>query len=244
MGWVRRMRLFTTLTVLLLMTSACHSQTMLDKTPAQMYDDPKVVALVEAAIAGDRGGVARAARAGADVNTVSSEGASPLLWTVKMRNLEGMDALLKAGADPWKPLRGTDSVMSETVRSGFVDQLRVMLDNGADPNHPVGDPVDVSLLHIAAFHGPIEAVRLLLAHGADINLHPKGFDSVPGSAIAGGRYDIVLYLLENGYRGNLDDVAGGTQISQVNEEREPDRQKVIAWLKAHGVKYPQFPEEQ
>lgn len=229
------------LAVALFFTTACHSQTILDKTPAQMYRDPKVVALVEAAIDGDKEAVARAARSGADVNMMSPEGATPLLWAVKANSTEGMDALLKAGADPWKPLVGTDSVMSETVRSGAVEQLRVILHNGADPNHPIGERADVSLLHIAAFKGPIESVQLLLAHGADINFQPVGFDSVVNSAISGGRYDIALYLLENGFHGDLDDVAAGAQVRQVSEDREPDRQKVIAWLKARGVKYPQFP---
>lgn len=71
---------------------------MVGKTSAEMYSDPNVVALVEAAIKGEEKGIANAVQAGAGVNAQSPEGATPLLWTANVQDFDGIRGLLRAGA--------------------------------------------------------------------------------------------------------------------------------------------------
>jgi ankyrin repeat protein len=226
---------------------ACHSSTVAwgGKTPADMFKDAKEVALVEAATGGDAAKVKSVASHGGNVNAVSSEGPSPLLWAIHADNLAGVRALLEAGADPnlrMDPLDGL-TALEVVISNGHSEMLRLMLAHGADPNLVPSDrAAERSLLATAAFEGYLENVKLLVQAGAEINFRDEHHQSAVQAAIDGGHYEVVLYLLEHGFNTALDQVAADTQTSKVSAEREPDRQKVINWLQAHGVKYPSYPE--
>jgi hypothetical protein len=218
-------------------------KTLGGRTPQQMYTDQRVVDLVDAVLADDAARVRTLARTGADVNALPEIGAPPLLWAVHFERLEAMVALLEAGADPCQqiPSLSDDSVFIVVLRTERIDQLKLLLSKGGDPNCPVANPNDLSLLGIAAFKGPLEHVRLMVEAGADMHFRQDGYGTVVGKAHSGGNYDIVLYFLESGYRHDLEDVAVDTQLRRVDETHEPQRQAVIAWLKAHGVEYPVLP---
>ena len=215
------------------------------KTPAEMYSDPKVLALVEAIVDQDAPRVTRLASQGADVNAAPPDGVVPLLWASEVRCNPCIAALLKAGADPWLKMKVSGESAIEMVlerRDRSAEQLPVFLKAGLDPNHPVSDRTDVSLLGFAAFYGPLENVKRLINAGADINFHGPyyGEDAVI-HALSGGRFDVVYYLLEKGFRVDPNDMARGVQTSKVDPAHEPERQRVIAWLRARGVTYPPDP---
>ena len=235
----------------LLLLGACQSPVFAPmpqvehKTPAEMYSDPKVVELVEAIVARDPQRIAELAKQGANVNANPTDGVVPLLWASEVRCNACIATLLKAGADPWMKMDVTGESAVEMIlerRDRSAEQLPVFLGAGLDPNHPVSKITDVSLLGIASFHGPLEIVKRLVAAGAEVNFHPGGdFQNVLDRALDGGRFDVAYYLLEHGYQPNLEELARGVQASHVDPAHEPERQRVIAWLKARGVNYPPDP---
>jgi ankyrin repeat protein len=214
------------------------------QTPQQMYSDQRVAELVEAVLEDDGARIRSLAQAGADVNALPAQGAPPLLWAVQFDQLAAMATLIEHGADACKeiPALQGDSVIVVVIRTERTEQLKVLLSAGVDPNCKVASTSDLSLLAIASLTSTLEQVKLLVDAGADVDFHDEFRNTTVSNAIAGGNYDIVLYLLQSGYRHQLDDVAASVQLRRVNAEREPDRQAVIAWLKANGVSYPQFPE--
>lgn len=68
-----------------------------------------------------------------------------------------------------------DLTVMTAVKDGDFHPLLYML-NGKDPNYPNGlnpnyrfPPKDRTLLHLASYYGDPDKVRVLLAHGADVN---------------------------------------------------------------------------
>lgn len=225
---------------------AASDPTLGGKTPMQTFTNPLDAELITAAIKGDSAEVGRLVKQGASVNAIAADGATPLMWASHTDSLVGMKLLLDVGANPnlrVPQLKGF-AIIEGAAGGSSPEQLVLLLAHGGDPNLPVSPRVaGGSLLGVAATQGQLENVKLLVKAGADVNFHTdQNFDSPISEAIGSGSYDIVLYLLEHGYTYRLDEVAGGTQSRQVSADREPDRQKVIQWLLAHGVKYPAYVE--
>lgn len=73
--------------------------------------------------------------------------------------------------------------LADAVLRGAVDEAKALLAAGADPRVPAPqypelwnlrfDYRPAPLLHLAALTGNVEMVRLLLAHGVDINERPS-----------------------------------------------------------------------
>lgn len=68
-------------------------------------------------------------------------------------------------------------MMQRPAESGRADVLEAMLSCGFDPN--VGDKDQVTALHRAAMAGYADAVRVLLAHGADVHARDGMFAASP-----------------------------------------------------------------
>ena len=202
------------------------------------FADPRVQQLAEATLADDAARVEKLAT-GADLDAVSSKGRSLLYLACREDRLQAMQALLRAGADPWLglPPHGEVTVPWIVVTKQSLPQLKLLLDQGLDPNHPM-PANDVSLLHQAAFKGWFEGVDLLLDRGADINFNPDGYESTVEIAIAGGRYDMALHLFERGYNRDIEELAWSAASRFVDDASEPDRQRFIALLRSKGVQYP------
>ena len=118
--------------------SSCSALSQLGgQTIRQTFADEKVVALVEAAVAGEGNKVAQLAARGADVNAVGNNGATPLLWALSARNHSGVEALLLAGTDPNSLTEKLgDSPMYFVSMGDDPELLRLLLKYGGNPNHP------------------------------------------------------------------------------------------------------------
>ena len=94
------------------------------------------------------------------------------------------------------------------VYDGDVDRVRTLLQQGADPNHPVywskqwydreyGEWTERQPpLHTACENGMLQMAKLLVQHGADINKGDGENSQAPlHRACVGGNREVVDYLI-------------------------------------------------
>jgi uncharacterized protein len=132
--------------------------------------------LHNAALAGRVEIVALLIGKGAAVNSRDNQGRTPLLSFAASAGsaIDIPKMLLAAGADPEieetvDQLRALDF----TAINGEVELAKLLLSAGVDVNHRQGGFWGETALMHAVFHDRRETVRLLIAHGADVNLANK-----------------------------------------------------------------------
>jgi hypothetical protein len=211
-------------------------------TIQETYQDPKVVALVEAAWRGDATKVAKLAAEGADVNSVGKDGATPLMWALNNKSFEGVEALLKAGANPNLYVPEFKVAAINVIAGGDEPKmLALLLKYGGNPNNPGNGDFKDRPLWLAAHQGRLDNVKMLLAAGAELNAHDEYRTSVGTATLGLAKFEVLAYLLEQGFIYNLDDVAYGVSIVDVPDDSEAQqwKLKVNELLKARGVKIPE-----
>lgn len=151
--------------------------------------------LIEAINAGDAERVgAILAEEPALVAARDDEGVSALMLARYRFDRAMTDALL--AADP-------DLDVFEASTLGYVDRLREALE--ANPDAPSAfSPDGFTALHFAAFFGKAEAARMLLEHGASVDVYTRNaFANQPLHAAAAGRHLEVSRVL----------IAGGADVN-------------------------------
>lgn len=123
--------------------------------------------LVDAAQAKDAAAVRALLAQGADVNAVSDDGSTALLWAVHNDDAALVDALLKAHANARQANDLGATPMAEAAVTGNLTVLRSLLKAGADADSP--NAQGQTALMVIARTGNLEAARLLLARGAKVN---------------------------------------------------------------------------
>jgi uncharacterized protein len=145
----------------------------------------------------------------------NEQGVSALLFSIYHRNDPARDALLEAGAEVGP---------AEAAALGRLD--------GLDPAVRSGD--GFTSLHLAAFFGGAEAVRALLAAGAD----PDADDANPfhvrplHSAVSVGDADATRALLEAGADPNVRQQRGYTPLHGAAHN---DDAQLVRLLLDHGA---------
>lgn len=231
------------LLVLFLSLTACQSNTRVaGNTVNQVYNDAKVTAMINAAMEGRTQDVAKLASQGADVNSVGTDGTTPLFWAINARNWKGAEALLQAGADPNLGTKKSRGVTPTLFLAGgnSPEGLSLILRYGGDAKGDSQSDVRRRPLFMAASQGRLENIKLLVAAGADINDHDSYGDSPAQFAVAMAHFEIVAWMLDHGYNYDLNALAKGVQIRIVPPESELQRWKntVISMLEKRGVTLP------
>jgi ankyrin repeat protein len=153
--------------------------------------------------------------AGANIEAVTTWGATPLAWAATMGSASVAELLLERGASGFTIIvaaglgkfdevkKFVDSahiqndVLSDSMyaaaRNGHTEVVEYLLDHGAtiDTKGIFG----ATGLHWAAINGHRKTVELLVTRGASIDIRDERFDSTPeGWAIEGGHTDIAELL--------------------------------------------------
>lgn len=131
-----------------------------------------------------------------DVNAVSHAGTTPLFWAVYKNQVELAKELLRRGADPTLNPKNPDegTTLQWAVNTGDMELVSTLVNLGADIDAPgvlhaairqipileylIAQGADVNkkgnwgstALHMAAYKCNAEAVKVLVANGADISV--------------------------------------------------------------------------
>ena len=230
-------RLVPCIVGLFFMTTGCAETRFGGMTVHDAFPDERVAALVEAVSRGKFSEADKQLKAGADINTVGTNGISPLLWVMGVtKSMKRTEYLLKAGANPnYKDAKSGETAIHLTAGGDMPEMLELLLNYKGNPSL-AGPNGDVPL-RTAVFQQRDKNIRILMKYGAAMHPADPRSESVASTAARLGRFDLVAYFLEQGLNHNLDDLAIDVYIRQVSAQ-EPWKGKVIEMLKARGVKYP------
>jgi uncharacterized protein len=231
-------------------TAGCSEHTVGGLTAKQAFPDPKLAELASAACVGDTGRIARALREGASPNGLGKQGSTPLFWAIHCENLQGIEALLNAGANPNYKMPGHFTATYVAAGMWNPAPLKILLKHGADPNTFYDDASEKTALREALTvgldgHG-FDNYYALLEAGADINRADSVGNTIATWAVALGAFDKVEELLKRGYKYDLVDLGRNVQIRLIDPARFPEqaaaKARIIEMLKQRGVHFPVPPK--
>lgn len=219
---------------------ACMEHKVGDKTADDAFGVKALARLATAACHGNEQGIAAALRDGADVNGQGHDGATPLLWALSCDNVRGIEALLKAGANPNQRIGASTAVcLAATHHNPQV--LHVLLQHGGD-----ADAIDANTGMTAlqeafslGLHGFGWDNYDALVAKADINRADERGWTIATEAAAMGRFDKVAELIERGYARDLANLGRIVQRRVVTSDDDMAWQvKAKELLEARGLRFP------
>jgi ankyrin repeat protein len=138
-----------------------------------------------------------------------ANGESPLMAALYRGHHDIVDAIIEAGAE---------IDIFAAAATGRMDDLRRRLSDATVNSYAYDGWTP---LHLAAFFGHLDAARVLLDHGADVNsVSQNNLTNTPLHAAAAGRHsDLALLLLSAGAASDAVDAGGYTplQIATQNQ---------------------------
>jgi len=129
---------------------------------------------------------------------------------------EVVDYLIKKGANKEHRNVSDYTPLSLAASGGYVNIIKLLLQNGAEINSRTGSKLGISPLMLAAMNGNTAAVKLLLDMGSDINAQIEtNKNTALTLACFQGRQEVVSLLLER--KANLEHRAktGLTPLSKL-----------------------------
>ena len=154
--------------------------------------------IADAASRGDRVAVMALLKKAADVNAAQGDGMTALHWAAMNGDLEMTQMLLVAGANVRATTRlGTYTPLYLASQQGHAGVIDALVKAGADVK--AGTPNGTTPLMVAAASGELDAVKVLVENGGDVN----GKDGVRQQtplmyAAASNRAAVIEYLASKG----------------------------------------------
>ena len=137
---------------------------------------------------------------GADVNTRTEDGWTPLMLATIKGHTEIVQALLKQGADVNARNKKGWTALMFAVSMGDIETMRVIIDGNAEIDARDNDGKTV--LMQATGENNIESLRVLLEHGADVNVVDRLGETALTIAARRGYPEIVELLKRAGAMGD------------------------------------------
>ena len=135
--------------------------------------------------------------AGALVDPIENwRGQTPLMWAAAEGHGEAMKVLIEAGADV-------------NARSSIIAWERQRTEEPRDKWLPPGG---LTPLLFSAREGRVTGVKVLLDHGADINIVDPDRHTSLILALSSGHFDVAALLIERGADVNMEDKVGQTAL--------------------------------
>ena len=233
-------RVSIVLAVAVLADAACSDSTSISAT--RVFADPGAARLAAAAAAGDAGQVSALVKGGADPNAVGDKGTSLLQWALLNQSKAGVEALLAAGATSAHADQAGETVMHYAAKANDPSYLDVLLAHRVDPNlrHAVTGATPLMSALLAERH---DHVRKLIAAGADPNLADRMGNTAVHVAAKINESQHVIELLEAGGNPAARNAQGATFQGYLNitpadmlsQDARAERERLLAWLKAHNL---------
>ena len=227
--------------------AACMEHKVGGKSAQDVFADPKVQALAVAACIGNAEGIAKALASGITVDATGLDQVTPLMWALSCDNVPGMEALLKAGADPNKSNGRFTPVYAASTRHK-PEPLKLLLKYGGVANTEDKKTRKTALEEALelGIHGIGWNNYYALLQKADINAADEMGYTIAEFAAALGQFDKVFELLERGYQYDLTDLGYTVQTRPIdpNHAQAQWQKKVRSLLESKGVKFPVLPRNQ
>ncbi|WOD10611.1 ankyrin repeat domain-containing protein [Pseudomonas sp. NyZ704] len=211
-----------------------------------VFEDGSLRRLAEAGCQGDAESVYGTVNAGTDPNGAGLRGFTPLAWAVSCDNVQGVQALLEAGADPNQTIgEEFSSVVYIAVGRNDPGPLKALLEAGAEAD--VFDLKSERTGLTQALSRGIEAGDWrywdLLLESADINRpHDKFGGTIATYAASFNQFERVVQLLEKGYSYRLPVL--GRYVEMADHLVEPFatwQREAMRILNGRGVVFPVGP---
>lgn len=208
---------------------------------SRVFHSPEVIALAQAAAQGDEAQVRTLARS-ASLHATGEQGVTLLQWALLHHSLDGMRALLAAGADPSQPGTGGATVVHLAVMADDPRYLAALLAAGADVNVPHAATGATPLMAaITAQRGAQFA--LLLQRHPDLDRTDRLGNTALHQAAKLNAIDRVLDLLRAGANPQLRNAQGATfqrylamtPAAVLDAQARAQREQVHALLRQRGV---------
>jgi ankyrin repeat protein len=159
---------------------------------AQTDTSPPLFAAIQRGSASD---VDRLLKAGANANAVDADGVPALMAATLFANAGMLEVLLARGADPNRTGPGGATALMWAAPD--VEKMRRLIAHGANVNAR-SETDRTAFLVAASFPGTVNALRLLLDHGADLRAEDRGGSTALSLAIRSASIDVVQFLVGRG----------------------------------------------
>jgi ankyrin repeat protein len=210
----------------------------------------KDLALQKAMDAENPAAVDAAVQAGANVNARGLHGVTPLEYAIGHFSKRAYTRLLQLHADTAQRDDEKDNAMTLAARAYAKDPdyLLLALQAGGDPNtrRPDNDPI---IMRFVADRN-LDAIRMMNAKGANINIRDRGNDPIIVSAALVEYWDVVWCLLDLGakfdYKDDpitMQDIFRPRPVSPTPPDSPLWPYKVRSWrfMRQHGLALPDLP---
>ncbi|WP_175282104.1 ankyrin repeat domain-containing protein [Candidatus Odyssella thessalonicensis] len=153
-----------------------------------------------------------------DVNIANDFRITPLFLAVKGNDESIVQALLTAGANP-NHMTQDATILGAALSQNNKAVIKLLIDAGADVNARHPNFLNISYLDYAIVINDVEMVRILLDHGALVNIKKdKGLTPL-NQAITTHNIDILKLLIDHGADMHLPDGEGLTPFERLDKEK-------------------------
>jgi uncharacterized protein len=226
---------------LLTFPSITHAEMFMGPRGTEGFSDAQA-RVFRAASWGNVDEVRRRASPGDLLSTTTASNETLLQRALKLRNRTALVTLLRAGANASQIGEFDNTVIHNGATYRDPKWLKLLLDNGADPNARDGN-TDATPIMSAIMYDKIAQFKMLLAGGADLRLGNRTGNTPLHIAAQVNDFDRALDLLRagadpralNAQRATFQRYAFMTSEAVLNERASAGRQAVRAWLIQNGI---------